>query len=185
MNTIREKIKAIVRGKDISDETRAQALSELDGLDDELFNDRDHVTIPNGFTWCNTPSGHSFWRGIDNASYLPVKLSGMRKFESGATRDSEEGKFDYEGFLSHAVLVRYAEYMHKHRKQADGEMRASDNWQKGIPIETYVKSKFRHYMETWGLWRTGNISEDIQESLCAELFNTMGLLHEILKQRAD
>ena len=33
----------------------------------------------------------------------------MRKFDTGATRDTVEGKFDFEGFLSQAVLNRYAE----------------------------------------------------------------------------
>jgi len=32
----------------------------------------------------------------------------MRQFESGATRDTEDGKLDYEGFLSPAVLLRFA-----------------------------------------------------------------------------
>ena len=48
----------------------------------------------------------------------------MRKFETGATRDEEIGKYDFEGFLAPTVLVRFAEYMHKHRIQADGNIRA-------------------------------------------------------------
>lgn len=111
----------------------------------------------------------------------------MRTFESGATRDSEEGKLDYEGFLSPRVLKRFAEYMHKHRVQADGSLRDSDNWQKGIPLSAYMKSKMRHQMETWLLWREGAVSngyrEELIESLCAELFNVQGMIHEILKER--
>ncbi|KKN66000.1 hypothetical protein LCGC14_0475920 [marine sediment metagenome] len=113
----------------------------------------------------------------------------MRKFKGGATRDTEEGKYDYEGFLSPLVIERYAAYMHKHRKQADGKLRDSDNWQKGIPIIVYMKSKWRHFFETWRLHRkeiakieivSEEDSKRIEESLCAELFNTMGMLHEIL-----
>jgi len=116
----------------------------------------------------------------------------MREFDTGATRDSDENKYDYEGILSPCVLKRYAEYMHKHRIQADGKLRDSDNWQKGIPVEQYMKSKWRHFMDTWMLHRQlmneiksfpDRSEEDInlEESLCAELFNTMGMLHELLK----
>lgn len=115
----------------------------------------------------------------------------MREFETGATRDSSKGKLDYEGFLSPIVLERFAQYMHKHTIQADGELRSSDNWKKGMPAVEYMKSKVRHGIKTWKLWRQEvnygtdhleNISA-LEESLCAELFNTMGLLFEILKER--
>lgn len=110
----------------------------------------------------------------------------MREFDTGATRDSDIDKYDYDGFLSPLVLERYAQYMHKHRKQADGELRDSDNWQKGIPIAQYMKSKWRHFIQTWGWHRRGLYNYDaMEESLCAELFNTMGMLHEIIKRQPD
>ena len=111
----------------------------------------------------------------------------MREFGTGATRDNTEGKFDFEGILSPAVLNRYAEYMNKHRKQADGNLRDSDNWQKGIPLDVYMKSAFRHFFDLWANHRhiDSVIKEDIEESLCALLFNTMGYLHEYLKSKAD
>ena len=105
----------------------------------------------------------------------------MRKFQTGATRDNDENKPDYEGFLSPLVIVRYGHYMTKHRKQADGKLRDSDNWQKGIPIAQYMKSKFRHFVDTWLWHRNKPVGADVEESLCAELFNTSGMLHEILK----
>ena len=71
----------------------------------------------------------------------------MRKFNTGATRDVDNDKLDFEGFLSPTVLIRYAEYMHTHRKQSDGALRDSDNWQKGIPKEVYMKSMWRHFMD--------------------------------------
>lgn len=111
--------------------------------------------------------------------------SKIRTFETGATRDTDKDKFDYEGFLSPLVLERYAQYMHQHRKQSDGEMRASDNWQKGIPIAQYMKSKWRHLIATWKAYRTGDGYQEIEDSLCAELFNTSGMLHEILKEREN
>lgn len=111
----------------------------------------------------------------------------MRDFDSGATRSNDPDRLDYEGFISPIVLRRYAQYLHKHRIQADGKLRDSDNWQKGIPIVVYMKSKCRHFIHTWVQHRCvlngcGNVDE-IEESLCAELFNTMGYLFELLKDK--
>lgn len=108
----------------------------------------------------------------------------IRRFETGATRDVEEGKFDYEGFLSPWVIERFAQYMHRHQVQNDGTLRESDNWQKGIPYSAYIKSKWRHFMDIWK-WHRGDKSIDIEEALCADMFNTMGYLYELLKKRED
>lgn len=77
----------------------------------------------------------------------------MRKFESGATRDDADGKYDFEGFLSPAVLWEFAHYMDQHAHLPDGSTRASDNWQNGIPREELVKSLLRHVMDLWMLHR--------------------------------
>ncbi len=108
----------------------------------------------------------------------------LRTFETGATRDDDCAKLDYEGFLSPAVVRRYAEFMHKHRIQPDGNLRASDNWQKGIPEEAYMKSLWRHFMDIWCCWRSGMRGPLWEESLCAALFNVQGLLFEALRDRA-
>lgn len=108
----------------------------------------------------------------------------MRKFETGATRDSDDEKLDYEGFISPLVTKRFAEYMHKHRFQADGKVRASDNWQKGMPLEAYMKSLWRHFMDLWLFHRSYSISDHIEDVLCAILFNVQGYLHELLKNNA-
>jgi hypothetical protein len=104
----------------------------------------------------------------------------MRTFETGATRDSDDTKPDYEGFLSPLVIEAYGRYMTAHRVQADGALRASDNWQQGIPKDAYMKSMLRHCIEVWGLHR-GMYAGDLHESLCALLFNVMGYLHEELR----
>ena len=113
----------------------------------------------------------------------------MREFETGATRDNDDGKFDYEGFLSPIVLKRFAQYMHKHRLQADGQLRASDNWKRGIPFSAYMKSLFRHFMDVWAYHAQGAHSvEDLdalENALCATLFNVQGYLHELLKLRGQ
>lgn len=109
----------------------------------------------------------------------------MRAFDTGATRDDDDGKLDYEGFLSPYALKQYAEYMNRHRVQTDGELRDSDNWQKGIPFRAYMKSLWRHFMEFWTLHRDGMWIYDVEKEkqitdvLCAVIFNAMGYLHEI------
>lgn len=105
----------------------------------------------------------------------------MREFETGATRNSDTGKLDYEGFFSPLVLKRRAEYMHKHRVQANGQLRASDNWQKGIPITEYIKSGWRHFHDWWAAHRGNDV--DIEEAICALMFNAEGYLHELLKAK--
>ena len=109
-------------------------------------------------------------------------------FETGATRSTDEGKPDFEGFLSPEVLTIYANYMNHHRIQRDGQVRASDNWQLGIPPDRYVKSLVRHVFELWSMWRGhGRINADngrpftFEDVLCAIMFNTMGLLFELKK----
>lgn len=117
-----------------------------------------------------------------------TKETEIRTFASGATRNLDKNKLDFEGFLSPTALEAFAEYMHGHRQQKDGVFRDADNWQKGIPIEAYMKSMWRHFFDLWkkhrGLKATS--SEDghdisITEALCSILFNVQGYLHEHLK----
>jgi hypothetical protein len=111
----------------------------------------------------------------------------VRRFETGATRDTDEGKLDYEGFFSPRVLRRRAEYMQEHAVQADGESRTSDNWQKGIPTEAYMKSLIRHVFHAWEIWRYAQLerfgemhsSKELEDALCAVCFNAEGLLYEL------
>lgn len=108
----------------------------------------------------------------------------MREFDTGATRSSDEGKYDYEGFLSPLVLERFGEYMNKHRIQEDGKPRASDNWQKGMTLDCYLKSGWRHFMEWWACHRGYRLDKEmLEDALCAMMFNVMGYLHEILKEK--
>lgn len=107
----------------------------------------------------------------------------VRTFASGATRDADTDKIDFEGFLSPLVLQRFGEYMHHHRKQADGQLRSSDNWQKGMSREVYMKSLIRHLHDLW-LEHDGFTSrEGIEDALCGILFNTQGYLFEVLREK--
>lgn len=110
-----------------------------------------------------------------------------RTFDTGAKRNAEAGKLDYEGFLSPYVLERFAQYLNKHRKMEDGSLRDSDNWQLGIPRPVYMKSLWRHFLDMWKQHRQGVLwGEAFEDAICGVMFNAMGYLHEMLKaKRAD
>jgi hypothetical protein len=119
---------------------------------------------------------------------VDAKRAEVREFATGATRDTEEGKLDYSGFLSPLVLKRFAEYMDKNRVMADGSTRSSSNWKKGIPTDAYMQSLLRHAFEVWMRWEGTHPDSDVQfeleEALCAVLFNASGWLFEILKEQS-
>ncbi len=109
-----------------------------------------------------------------------------REWASGAYRDTNDDKLDYEAFYSPLVVREFARYMHKHRKQADGKLREGDNWQGlfGSPKEhrkVCMKSLWRHFLDLWMLHR-GYPVEGVtkKELLCAILFNAQAYLFSIL-----
>lgn len=69
----------------------------------------------------------------------------MTKFETGAVRDTGgKGRCD---LLPHAALLRVADHME--RSLEDHEER---NWEKGIPMHSFLDSVMRHlfkYMDGW------------------------------------
>src|SRR5262245_61642454 len=109
--------------------------------------------------------------------------NGLRTFDTGANRDSDHSKLDFESFLSPAVLHEFAEYMHGKRHLPDGTMRDGDNWQKGIPIPVYMKSLTRHFMDLWKHHRGFGFytSEDVKTALAGLFFNVQGYWHETIK----
>lgn len=109
----------------------------------------------------------------------------IRQFSTGATRDTDAGKLDFDGFLSPLVLRRYADYMHGHRKLPDGSLRASDNWSLGIDREVYMKSLWRHFFAVWEENKGIETPDGLVANLCAVLFNASGMLHEVLKAQND
>lgn len=109
----------------------------------------------------------------------------VREFSTGATRGTKEGKLCYSGFFSPLVLKRVAEYMHKHRHLENGGLRAPDNWQRGMPVEEYMDSMWRHFFDVWANQRGfGGLAEsdDLVEALCALFFNVQGMMHEELRR---
>jgi hypothetical protein len=107
----------------------------------------------------------------------------LRSFGTGATRDTEEGKLDPEGFTHPMVMKQYYKYMNMNRLQSDGKLRDSDNWQKGIPKEAYMSSIKRHCDDLWLEHRGFPSGSGIISALCGVIFNAMGYLHEHLKER--
>jgi hypothetical protein len=117
----------------------------------------------------------------------------MQSFTTGATRSDDSYKPDFEGFFSPLVLGAYAEYMQEHRIQDDGNVRASDNWQKGMPFHKYIKSLWRHFHQLWLLHRGYTPAPEKRagkvvpvtmiSALSGIMFNTMGYFHEYLMDR--
>jgi hypothetical protein len=110
----------------------------------------------------------------------------IRTFSTGATRDTAEGKPEPWGFSSPLAEKAFCEYMNKHRIQSDGELRDSDNWKKGIPIDAFFHSLSRHILDfrlAWEGYEDEAQSDDLIEILCAVKFNVDGLLHELVKKQ--
>ena len=108
----------------------------------------------------------------------------MRSFDTGATRDTADGKLDMEGFTHPMVEKQFAKYMNMNRLQSDGQLRDSDNWQKGIPMDAYIKSLRRHHDDVWLFHRgfkDALESGSIIAALCGTIFNAQGYLLEYLK----
>lgn len=107
----------------------------------------------------------------------------MRTYDTGATRNTNKGKPDYAGYTSFAAMQRFGQYMLEHQKQADGTFRASDNWKKGIPINDYKESAYRHTVDLLALLeRNEGTAKQIEDLACAVLFNWQGFLHEWLNE---
>lgn len=94
-------------------------------------------------------------------------------FESGAVRDSQEGKEQYIETISWTAFRRYAQYMTgKREKYGQG------NFKKGIPIESYENSLLRHVVKyLTNKHEAGDLEPD-EDHLAAIVFNVFGIMHE-------
>jgi hypothetical protein len=145
-----------------------------------------------GYVAVESPAGYlprRFSPAQQSAQVIQGASSPVRTFETGATRNTEDGKPDFEGFLSPLSLAEFGRYMASHQKQADGKLRDSDNWQKGIPKSAYMKSLWRHLVAVWTLHRGFPMPPDeqgrpvtLETALSAIMFNAQGYLHEHLKK---
>jgi len=115
-------------------------------------------------------------------------MADIRKFDTGATRDTVEGKLDYIRALSPIVLERYVQYLAKHREQPDGSVRDFDNWKKGLPVDESLSSLGRHLIDVWKMMQGFKASDNhgecsIDDTLCAIMFNASTILYERLKEQ--
>jgi len=108
----------------------------------------------------------------------------MKKYETGATRNKRDHKYEIGKFISPVALSMYSQYMHGHRVQADGTLRDGDNWQKGIPSEDCGESLLRHSRSADAILKgfrvidpdTGE-PETILRATCGAMFNSICILH--------
>lgn len=110
----------------------------------------------------------------------------MRTFESGGTRDTDEGKYCYEGFLSPLVLEKFAAYMHGHRIQADGNLRAPDNWQRHFGekhFDVCMDSLLRHVIDMWKEHRGLKSREGMESAMMGVLFNIQAYADKFYKDK--
>lgn len=68
----------------------------------------------------------------------------VRINSSGAMRDTDNGKFDYYGFMHPLNDYSFAKYMHKHRLMSDGTKRDANGWWGGFGLEVCIQSLARH-----------------------------------------
>jgi hypothetical protein len=110
----------------------------------------------------------------------------IRQFETGGTRDTNDGKFDYESFNHPLVDKRYAAYMHKHRTLLDGTLRGGDNWQKMFGekhTDVCIKSLCRHVVDARLIHRGCRGEQTLEDDLCAIIFNAKAYLLKLVLDR--
>lgn len=118
---------------------------------------------------------------------MPSMSGQVRDFGTGATRSIDTHKPDYHGYDSPLVAQRYAQYMLKHQQTPAGR-RESYNWQLGMPRESYIIGGTRHWQDVRLMWDGfapdhDEPGYDMEEALCAMIFNAKGLLFELLLER--
>jgi hypothetical protein len=102
-----------------------------------------------------------------------TKDSGEReKFDTGAVRDTEEGKPRYD-LISPFALTRLA-----HLLARGAEKYCERNWEKGMYVSRLYSSGLRHFIQYF----MGDRSED---HLAAVLFNVMAIIHFEELERED
>ena len=113
-----------------------------------------------------------------------------RVSDTGATRNSNVGKINYQGALSPVVLEAYGKYIEKHSLLPDGTIRNNKNWQKlfGTPQEhreVCIESAWRHFIDIL-MEHDGYESRDgIDEALGGLMFNIQAYWFSILKERRE
>lgn len=92
---------------------------------------------------------------------MEIKDSGARvEFESGAVRDIKVGKGRMD-LLPACALIRLSKHY-----EAGANKYVERNWEKGIPIHSFIDSALRHLMNYLD-------GQDDEDHLCAAAWNLM------------
>lgn len=104
------------------------------------------------------------WTAYDAETIAPpniIKDSGTRReFESGAVRDVQEGKGRLD-LLPACAILRVARHFEAGAKKYDDR-----NWEKGIPVHSFIDSALRHLMKYLD-------GQDDEDHLCAAAWNCL------------
>ena len=106
----------------------------------------------------------------------------MRMFETGAIRDTDEGKLDVEAYLSPEFIRAFSVFMHFHQQLPDGTRRNGDDWQKGMPLDVLMKSATRHHLDWWIAHRDGQTAEGRLWSIFGLVFNAMAYATQYMRE---
>lgn len=111
----------------------------------------------------------------------------MREFETGAVRDNDDGKLNFEGALSPQVLWAFTAYMASHSKMKDGTIRSAGNWKKGFPDDVLMECLMRHVFDLWMLYEgetpvrpEDGHEVDWNDALGGAMFNLQAIWHKKL-----
>jgi len=111
----------------------------------------------------------------------------MRKFETGAIRDSDEGKIKYVDAICLEFFQMYGSYMRKHCVQKDGQCRSTSNWKKGFGLDVTIDSFFRHAVDFvlshYGIPVDSKLSHE--DLACAVRFNLEAYMQEYLDKKKE
>jgi hypothetical protein len=101
----------------------------------------------------------------------------IRKFSTGAVRDTDTDKPNFPECFSYLAFWRYGQFM----KKASAKY-GENNWQKGITKDSYKQSLMRHLVRYLANEQGARLELDT-DHLSAALFNLMGLMHEEEKEK--
>lgn len=103
----------------------------------------------------------------------------MRHFASGATRDNDSRKLDFDAIFDPRVLEAFAHYMNICRETPEG-LREADNWKHGFPMDVLMKSMWRHFFALWKSHHEFNGDHPLVAA-CALLFNVQAYMKQLIE----
>ena len=114
----------------------------------------------------------------------------LRMSESGAIRNSDIGKINYQGALSPLILEAYGKYIEKHSNLPDGTKRNNKNWQNlfGTPEEhrqVCIESAWRHFIDLLKEHDGYNSQDGIDEALGGLMFNIQAYWFSLLSDKKN